>query len=96
MRHFFTFLMTFLFICSASHAAILSVGDGLKILAIDGRVITEKNSLPVEIKKGKRQLVIRYNKSLNENNGVFSKSYLNGNNKRQNVSSSPHIFFCKY
>lgn len=93
MRHFFTCLIISLFISSASHAAILSVGDGLKILAIDGQVITENNSLPVEIQKGKRQLVIRYDKSLKENNRMFSNSYRNSNNKRRNVSSSPYIFF---
>jgi uncharacterized protein YccT (UPF0319 family) len=85
MRHFFTCLIISLFISSASHAAILSVGDGLKILAIDGRVITENNSLPAEVQKGKRQLVIRYDNSLNENHDVRSNM--------QNVSSSPYIFF---
>ena len=93
MRHFLAFIITFLFISSASQAAILSVGDGLRILAIDGQVITEKNTLPVEIEKGKRQLVIRYNTSLKENNSVFSNSYRNSNNKREIVSSSPYIFF---
>ncbi|MEH6452227.1 MAG: DUF2057 family protein [Psychromonas sp.] len=91
MRYFMIVVITFFCFSASSQAATLSMGDGLRLLAIDGQVIVEKNTLPVEIKLGKRQVVISYEKMLSGNNRGNSGSYRN--RKNTIVTSSPYIFF---
>jgi hypothetical protein len=91
MQYLSIVLTAFLF-SATCQGAILSVGDGLRLHAIDGQIITKKYRFSVDIKTGKRQLVISYDKTLSKNNRPLTNSY-RSSHRRSNVTSSPYIFF---
>lgn len=92
MRILLITIITFFAFSTTSIANTLTMGDGLRLLAVDGQVRVKNNTLPITIESGKRQLVISYEKNISQGNFGISGSY-NRDSSRKIVTSSPYIFF---